>query len=58
MTPAIIALGVLIAAACAAVILSFGAGTGTRGLLTEPGLRRWWIGIAVGIAIAAAPFMF
>ena len=50
MIAALIALGVLIAS-----IGGHAAMTGTRGLLRERALRKWWAMVAVGIVMAFGP---
>ena len=55
MIAALIALGVLIASIGAAVIGSFAAMNGMRGLFRERALRKWWVMVAVGTVMAFGP---
>jgi len=58
MIAALIALGVLIASIGAAVIGSFAAMSGMRGLLRERDLRKWWVMVALGLVMAFGPLAF
>ena len=58
MIAALIALGVLIAFVGAAVIGSFAAMNGMRGLLRERDLRKWWVMVAFGLVMTFGPFAF